>query len=332
MSFPIFHFFQNVVLQDPTPLAIIAIMKKAVKYIVEVPGSSGNFGCGFDVLSAALDVRNRFEFTVVPGDFGIDVKILGFGAGTLPENSSNAIWRAALAVWKKTGFNYRKIGCVTIKALNRIPLMKGMGSSATARVAGVLFANEISRAGMDKSALLEIVAKLEGHYDNAAASLLGGIVICAPDIGRAVSLGRSIKKPLCIAVPDIDVSTDKARKILPENYTGEDAVFNLSRISALIDGIYKGRVEPFMFDDKIHTPYRKKLIKGFDGVKTAALKSGALGVFISGSGSSVGALAKDAECAGKIARAMKKAFASRGVKCEVIITRVAERGAVIRKI
>ncbi|MBA3065080.1 homoserine kinase [bacterium] len=307
-------------------------MKKAVKYIVEVPGSSGNFGCGFDVLAAALDVGNRFEFTVKPGDFALDIKISGFGAGILPDNSSNAIWQSALALWRKTGFNYKKIGSVSIKTLNRIPLMKGMGSSATARVAGALFANEVSGAGFDKSAVLEIVAAQEGHYDNAAASLLGGIVICDPSGGKALTLSRGIKNPLCIAVPDIDVSTDKARKILPKNYTREDVVFNLSRISALIDGIYRGRVEPFMFDDRIHTPYRKKFIKGFDSVEKAALKNGAIGVFISGSGSSVGAIAKDAKCAGNLARAMKKAFASRGVKCEVIITSIAALGAEIKKI
>jgi len=306
-------------------------MRKAVRYIVEVPGSSGNLGCGFDVLAAALDIRNRFEFMVVPGGFALNIKTAGFGAGTLPANSLNAVWRSALAVWKKTGFNYKKIGRVSIKAVNRIPLMKGMGSSATARVAGALFANEISGAEMDKSYLLEIIAKQEGHYDNAAASLLGGIVVCAPDIGRAVSLGRSIKNPLIIAVPDINVSTDKARKVLLSKYTVKDAVFNLSRVAALVDGIYKDRVEPFMFEDKIHTPHRKKLIKGFDGVKTAALKSGASGVFISGSGSSVGALAQNVKGAAKIARVMKKAFALRGVKCEVIITRVAPRGAEIKK-
>jgi len=307
-------------------------MRKSVKYIVEVPGSSGNLGCGFDVLSAALDMRNRFEFTVAPGEPGLDIQILGCGAGELPEDSKNAIWKSAIALWKKTGFNYKKLGRVVIKAVNRIPLMKGMGSSATARVAGVLFANEISRAGFDKSVLLEIVAKQEGHYDNAAASLLGGIVVCAPDLGRAVSLSRSVKNPLIIAVPDINVSTDKARKILPKTYTIKDAVFNFSRVAALVDGIYKNSVEPFMFEDKIHTPYRKKLIKGFDGVKFAALNNGASGVFISGSGSSVGAFAKSVKGAAKIARAMKTAFASRGVKCEVIITRVAPRGAVIKKI
>ncbi|MEA2082242.1 MAG: homoserine kinase [Elusimicrobiota bacterium] len=306
-------------------------MKKAVKYIVDVPASSGNFGCGYDVLAAALDVRNRFEFTVVPGVFSLDIKVRGYGAGQLAENSSNALWRAALAVWRKKGFDHKEIGRVSIKAVNRIPLMKGMGSSATARVAGALFANEISGAGMDKPDLLRIAAKMEGHYDNAAASLLGGIVICAPDRGCARRLRAIIKNPVCIAVPDIDVSTDKARKILPKNYTAKDVVFNLSRISALIDGIYNGCVEPFMFEDKIHTPYRKKFIKAYDSVKAAAVRNGAAGVFISGSGSSVGAIAKDAKCAGKTARAMKRAFAGEGVKSGVFITRVARRGAEIKK-
>ncbi|PKM99336.1 MAG: homoserine kinase [Elusimicrobia bacterium HGW-Elusimicrobia-2] len=306
-------------------------MKKAVKYIVEVPGSSGNFGCGYDVLAAALNICNRFEFTIQSGSSGLDITTSGFGAGKLPADSSNIIFKSALSVWKKKKFDYRKLGAISIKAVNKIPLMKGMGSSATARVAGVLFANEAAGLGMDEHEILGLIAKDEGHYDNAAASLLGGVVICDPDRGTAVTIGRSIKNPLCIVVPDIDVSTAKARKMLPAKYALRDAVFNLSRAAALVDGIYRGRIEPFMFEDKIHTPHRKKLIKGFDSVEKAALGSGAKGVFISGSGSSVGALAENLPTAKKLARAMKRAFALHGVKSEAFITGIRARGAVINK-
>ncbi|PIX15044.1 MAG: homoserine kinase [Elusimicrobia bacterium CG_4_8_14_3_um_filter_50_9] len=307
-------------------------MKKAVKYIVDVPGSSGNFGCGYDVLAAALKIHNHFEFTLDAGSSGLAVSISGFGKGEIAEDASNIIFRTALPVWKKKSFNYRKLGRVSIKAVNRIPIMKGLGSSATARVAGALFANEAAGLGMDNNELLAVIAGEEGHYDNAAASLLGGVVICNPDRGVARRVARQITKPLCIVVPDINVSTSKARKMLPAKYSMGDVVFNLSRAAAIIDGIYRGRFEPFMFEDRIHTPFRKKLIKGFDSVEKAALGAGALGVFISGSGSAVGAVAQNAREAAKIARAMKKAFAAVRVKAAVFVTGISPRGAVIRHV
>jgi len=310
-------------------------MQKIKKFIIDAPASSGNLGCGFDVLSAALDIRNRFIFTVSPGKFSLKIRVSGSIVGL---SGRNTVWKSALSVFKKRNFPYKKLGRVEILEENRIPRMKGLGSSAAARLAGAFFANEVSGKKLNKIDILKIVAASEGHYDNASASLFGGITITVPLKGvsvanygvEVISIKNRMKNPICLAVPGFCVNTDKARGILPDRYSKEDVIFNLSRISSLLAGIYSGKIRPFMFEDRVHTPFRKKLIRGFDDVKKASLGAGALGVFISGSGSSVGAVAKDKKNAGKIARAMKKAFAGRGIKSSVIITKIADEGIRIK--
>lgn len=332
-------------------------MQKVKKIVIEVPASTGNLGCGFDVLSAALDIKNRFIFTVSPGKFSLKIRVSGsvprdvpLRAGFAPRwtgknivalSGKNTVWKSALAVFKKRNFPYKKLGQVEILEENRIPRMKGLGSSAAARLAGAFFANEVSGKKLNKIDILKIVGDAEGHYDNASASLFGGITITVP-LGKVcpalacksgvevISIKNRMKNPICFAVPDFCVSTNKARRILPDKYSKEDVIFNLSRISSLLAGIYSGKIRPFMFEDRIHTPFRKKLIHGFDDVKKASLDAGALGVFISGSGSSVGAIAKDRKNAGEITRAMKKAFAGRGIKSSVIITKIANEGIRIK--
>ncbi|MFH1957040.1 MAG: homoserine kinase [bacterium] len=298
------------------------------KIIVEVPASSGNLGCGFDVLSAALNIKNRFVFCISPGLFSLKIKVSGFGKESVALSAKNIVWKAALSVFRKTGFSYKNLGQIKILEENRIPLMKGLGSSASARLAGAFFANEVSGKKLGNLDILKIVASAEGHYDNASAALFGGIAISVP-AGKNVEvipLKNKLKNPICLAVPEIDISTDESRRILPDKYSKKDVIFNLSRISSLLAGIHAGNVRPFMFEDMLHTPFRKKLIPGFDEVKKAALGAGACGVFISGSGSSVGAVAKDMKNAGKISGAMKKAFGRRGIKSSVIITKIANEG------
>jgi len=302
------------------------------RIIIEVPASSGNLGCGFDVLSAALNIKNKFVFGISPGRFSLKIKVSGFGKESISLSAKNIVWQAAVSVFRKKSFPYKNLGQIEILEENRIPLMKGLGSSAAARLAGAFFANEVSVKKLGNLAILKIVASAEGHYDNASASLFGGIAISAP-AGKnieVIPLKSKLKNPICLAVPDINISTDKARGILPDKYSGKDVIFNLSRISSLLAGIHAGSVRPFMFEDRVHTPFRKKLIPGFGKVEKAALAAGALGVFISGSGSSVGAVAKDKKNAGKIVRAMKKAFAARGINCETLITKIADRGITIK--
>jgi len=311
-------------------------MKKnrELKMTVVSPGSSGNLGCGFDALGAALEIKNSFIFKVRAGQKpGVKIKVSGCGKGVLPEDKRNAVWQSAVAIFHKVHFDYKNLLGVEIEAKNNIPLMRGLGSSASARVAGAVFANEISGGILEKKELLKIVARLEGHYDNAAASLFGGITVTVPLLEgkergiQVVLIKKGLKSCLVFAVPEFTVSTWKARKMLPKKYSAPDAIFNISRAAALVDGLYKGALRPYMFEDRIHTPYRKKLIKGFESVRKKALEAGSLGVFISGSGSSVGAFASSRKNALKIGRAMKKAFASAGVKSEILITRISEKGA-----
>ncbi|MCD6412728.1 MAG: homoserine kinase [Elusimicrobia bacterium] len=307
-------------------------MKKR-KFIFEIPGSIGNFGCGFDVLGAAVEIKNRFVFEVAGGNFSVDIKVKGYGKNILENSANNPVWKSAEKVFRKIGFSYRNLGKIEILEENAIPLKKGLGSSATARLAGAFFANEVSGRKLGKNEILEIVAKMEGHFDNAAASLFGGIVI-STQVGRNIEISRlkkAVKNPVVIAVPALEISTDEARKILPKNYAREDVVFNLSRVASLIHGLNRGDVFPFMFEDKIHTPFRKNLIKGFDEVKKAAISSGAKGFFICGSGPSLGVLAPSRIAAKKLSLIMKKAFSKKGIRSEILITRICEEGITIRK-
>ncbi|MFA5779922.1 MAG: homoserine kinase [Elusimicrobiota bacterium] len=299
---------------------------------IKIPATTANFGSGFDVLGAALKLYNEIEVVQVKGQRSkVKIEITGEGKDTLPGNEKNVVVRSMNAVFnicKKISPAYR------ILLTNRIPLARGLGSSAAARLGGIVAANEICGRKLSQDKVIQIVSKLEGHPDNVVPSFFGGLCVCNFN-GKNVKYAKlkmpsDLKAVLCI--PDFELSTDKARNILPETISHKDAVFNSSRVALFMSAIIQKKYEllSVAMEDKLHQPYRKKLIPGMDDVFNSAKKSGAYGVCISGSGPTIIALTSEVKSE-RIGKSMQKAFLRHNVKSKYIVCDFDNTGIVVSK-
>ncbi len=289
---------------------------------IKIPATTANFGSGFDVLGAALKLYNEIEVSVYAdtrNDKKPTIEITGEGKGTLPRNEKNVVVQAMKLV-----FNICKKPLTTyhLRLTNRIPLARGLGSSAAARLGGIVAANEICGRKLSEDEVIQIVSKLEGHPDNVVPSFFGGLCVCNFN-GKNVKYAKlkmpsDLKAVLCI--PDFELSTNKARNILPKTIPHKDAVFNSSRVALFMSAIIQKKYEllSIAMEDKLHQPYRKKLIPGMYDVFNFAKKSGAYGVCISGSGPTILAVSRQ-RSAIKIGKAMQKTFLKHNVKSKYII-------------
>lgn len=299
----------------------------AARVIVRVPASTANLGPGFDCLGLALGLHNTIEMTALEAEGDLQFEIEGEGAETLSRDSSNLIVRAASTVWDSAG---RKPPGLRIKASNGIPLGSGMGSSAAAAAGGLAAANALIGGPLVRFELLRRACQIEGHPDNAAAALIGGLVIVSAAGGELRY--SSIEIPplqVAVALPDVQLSTIEARQALPAHVPLADAVFNIGRAAFVVRALQLGDYEMlgWAMADKLHQPYRKKLIPGFDAAFQAARAAGAAAVALSGAGPSLAAFAPDKHV--EIAAAMKAAFESGDIPCRTFVLPVDRQGVQI---
>ena len=245
---------------------------------IEVPASSANLGPGFDALAAALDVA----LTVSTVDRQEQrVSTVGLGAGELPTDDGNLIWRGVTAYCRRFGV---EVPDVSLRADNAIPLERGMGSSAAAAVAGVVIARAITGAGSDAD-LIELAAELEGHPDNAAAALLGGIVVCAEGLARRLEPAATLRPVIC--VPQARQSTAAARGVLPDSIALADAAANGARTAMLLAGLCGALAwEPTTMRDVLHEPARFTVMTD-SGRLVSQLRDEGVAACLSGAGPSV---------------------------------------------
>ena len=251
---------------------------------VEVPASSANLGPGFDALAIALDV----PLLVTAGPrLSERVVTAGLGAGELPTDDGNLIWRGVLAYCERFGADAPD---VTLHAENTIPLERGMGSSAAAAVAGVALGRALTHAGGSDDDLIALAAVLEGHPDNAAAAVLGGLVICADGHARRLEPSPVLRPLLCI--PDSRQSTAAARGVLPETVTLAEAAANGARTAMVLAGL-SGAVawEPAILHDVLHEPPRFAVMRE-SGRVVQALREQGIGACLSGAGPTVLAIVR----------------------------------------
>jgi homoserine kinase len=291
---------------------------------VSVPASTANLGPGFDALGLALELRNEIEME--RADAGRRIEIEGEGAGELPRDSGNLIFRCVDALLERGGLPGSGLRVV---ARNAIPLAAGLGSSAATVVGALTAANRLYSAGLSPTEILVLAAGIEGHADNAAASLHGGLAIVATEGEQP--LVRTLSLPpqrLVVVTPDFGLSTGETRAALPRQVPLEDAVFNLGRallvVEALRDGDWAllGRA----MDDRLHQPHRALRIPGYAEVCEAARRAGAAAVAISGAGPSLAAYGPESHAA--VGEAMREAWRQRGVGARAFVLDVAERGVV----
>ncbi|HUV16279.1 MAG TPA: homoserine kinase [Pelolinea sp.] len=282
-------------------------MDKNPSVKMRVPATTANLGPGFDCLGLALDLWNDVEISFTGS--ALQIEIEGEGQEVLPRDQQNLIFRSIKLLAEK--YSREITNGILIRCANRIPVASGMGSSSSAVIAGLMAANKLLELRMSQNEILKAGLELEGHVDNIAACLLGGLVIVGLTLDSLVTRRMSIQQlKTTIALPDISLSTHQARNALPRNFKIHDIVFNISRTAMLIDSFSRGDFQflKTAMEDRIHQPYRLELIPGAEEAMQAAIGAGADGVAISGAGPSIIAFHKDAN--NSIGRAMLRAFES----------------------
>lgn len=307
---------------------------KKNRVVVRVPGTSANCGPGFDCLGLATTIYNYLDLTLLRSGKVI-VESTGEGAENIPRGRRNLTWQAVRRLLQEVRKEDEFKGAI-IRMRNNVPISRGLGSSSTAIVAGLVAANEIVGAPLNRYELLKLATELEGHPDNVAPALFGGFTVSVMNAGtvQTFSFLPRIKLKLIVAVPDFELSTRLARKVLPRNVSMRDAIFNVSRASMLVAALVEGREDllPLAFDDALHQPYRKKLVPGMSSVFEAAKEAGALGAAISGAGSCLIAFTSArSRLEERIAASMVEAFKVAGVKSKALILDLDRKGAQVLK-
>lgn len=244
-------------------------------YKYKVPATSANLGIGFDVLGIALNIYDYFEV-----EEASKYKLIGFNSEvSLKDNLFIKAYKKACA--------YKKVEAqpIEVKLKANVPISRGLGSSSCMIVGGIYACHVLNDNCFSKEEMLKIAAKLEGHPDNVAPAIYGGL--CASNKDSTIKLKVSNKWCFGIFIPPYEVKTSEARKVLKDTISRNDAVSNISNavigLNAL-ETFNKDNIKALCLD-KIHEPYRKVLIKDYEAYKKLAYKKGALAFIISGSGS-----------------------------------------------
>ena len=244
---------------------------------ISVPASSANLGPGFDVLGLALDLANTCEFKLSDNKEEFENNI-----------NSNLIYKAYNYAFDFYG---EEVLPVDFDLDTNIPLSRGLGSSASCIVMGIMAAFDVMKRDFDKKEILKIATKMEGHPDNVAPAIFGNAVasILKDEQVYLEEFEISNNFKFLAIIPDFKLPTKEARDALPKTYSKEDAVFNLSRLSMVILSLISGNEENLRvaLDDKIHEPYRLKLIPEINEIEKIIDDSEALGHYLSGAGSTI---------------------------------------------
>jgi homoserine kinase len=296
---------------------------------VRVPATTSNLGPGFDVLGLALNLHNEVELEILPTP-GLDVvEIEGEGKATLPRDGDNMILRAVRSQLT------RRIcpSALNLRLTNRIPLARGLGSSAAARLGGILAAYALcgERSGPALTCALDAACQLEGHPDNVVPALHGGLCAAIQNKDQIDFVQFNVPKSLgtVVCVPEFELSTEKARKVLPSSISRQDAIWTSGRVAFLLRAIEHGEFQwlKLAMEDVLHQPYRQKLVPGLNRVIDAAVRHGAFGAALSGAGPTVFAFAPKGPRGSRIGKAMEKAFRSARIKSRSWALDIDRRGA-----
>jgi homoserine kinase len=288
---------------------------------VRVPGSTSNLGPCFDLCGLAIGMYAEAAFK--PGGRGFQFDIRGEGAESIRQLESNLVLRAAEAAWKQADVSPEGM---RIAIDNSIPLFSGLGSSGAAVAAGLMAANACCGFPLRMEALLTLGTELEGHPDNVAASLLGGLALSSNVEGRIRSI--SYRSPELL--PRLQISTRESGKRLPTHYAAGEAVFNVSRAAQLAAAFATGRLDEvrFAFEDRMHQPYRAEQMPYLYDAIRAAEAAGAWGAFLSGSGPSVGALCAP-ERSARVVKAFREVQDKRQIPGKAFSVGIDNQGAIL---
>ncbi|MGI5942332.1 MAG: homoserine kinase [Pelotomaculaceae bacterium] len=291
---------------------------------VQVPATTANLGPGFDCLGMALELYNTVE--VIPASQGLIIDITGEGAAELPRDEHNLVYQAVQRVFRQVGYSPAGL---KLRLSNQIPVARGLGSSTSAIVGGVIAANLLSGGKLSNKDIINLASSVEGHPDNVAPAVLGGIVVSVQADGDVKYLKIQPPPGLMgvVAIPDFAFATKTSRDILPVQVTFQDASFNVGRVALLVAALQQGDLSLLgvAMEDRLHQSLRSSYIPGFKKILAAAKLAGARGVTLSGAGPTVIAFA-DSNL-DLIARVMGDTFRQNGVKSRVLVLKPSPIGA-----
>ncbi len=284
----------------------------ADRVVVKVPASTANLGPGFDSLGMALSL---FAWvSLAPAD-ATRVTLYGDHLEGVPLDKTNLVYEVAQAVFERAGISIPELD---IAIRSDIPLTRGLGSSASAIVGALVAANALIGEPLSQDELFQMATALEKHPDNVGASLFGGIIVAAWDGTRAehVRFDPPAGMAVLAAIPQFELSTKKARNVLPESLPLKDAVFNVTLSSLLTAALASGRLDllRFAMRDRLHQPYRAALIPGMETILRDAGDHGALAAVLSGAGPTLLLLTKaDAADSDQLVGFVKRTMKDEGI-------------------
>lgn len=252
---------------------------------VRIPATSANVGPGFDALGIALNLYNTYRFQEISN--GLEVE--GFEENY--KNKNNLVYTSMFRTFDIIGYSPKGI---KIEVDTPIPISRGLGSSAACILGGVLGANYLAGEPLSKGDVFKIAVEIEGHPDNIAPALFGGLVASIMEEDQVyynhIGISEGIK--FVALIPDFTLSTKLSRDVLPTQISHRDGVYNSGRVALLLSALSNGRFDllKYALKDKLHQPYRGKLVEGFDEVFSKCEKLGSLGVYLSGAGPTIMAI------------------------------------------
>lgn len=256
---------------------------------IQIPATSANLGSGFDSLGVALNMYNYVWMEEAD-----DIDISSNDGIAVPQDETNLIYWSAERLYQECG---KSLPGLRIVQENNIPMTRGLGSSSACIAAGLIGANRFLGSPLSQHDLVNLACKIEGHPDNTTPALLGGLVTAAMENGRVYSVSVPVAKNIRFGVfiPPFELKTEVARNALPNEYSRENAVYNLSRSSLMTAALFSGSLENLRVavQDSIHQPFRKKFISGVDTVFRMSYELGSYGTYISGAGPSIIAIIDD---------------------------------------
>ena len=309
-----------------------------MKVSYRVPATTANLGPGFDCLGLALPIYNiiTIEETVMPST-GIEVNVMKDFENaelieeldSIPNDKDKIVYKAVEILYNLVGQDPSEI---KINIKSSIPIAKGLGSSASVIVGGLMAANDLLGNPADEAALLSIATEAEGHPDNVVPAILGGLVMSSMEDDGSV-IYRRLDWPedwhITVCIPDFELATNISRSVLPEKVPMEDAKFNARRLAMLIHAIdtVDAKLMKSALEDKLHQPYREKLIPGFKEIKEALKhEENVLGTVISGAGPSIVIISQKNNLE-KIYQTVKEVWDNLNVHCDIRTLTVEKCGA-----
>lgn len=291
---------------------------------VRVPATSANIGPGFDCMGVALNAYAVFRFKEIKEGLCIS------GCHSKWQNEQNLVYQACLKVFSKCNKTIQGLS-IEIDAAE-VPEARGLGSSAVCIVGGIVGANALLGSLLSQEEMLELCTEMEGHPDNVAPALYGGLTISFCKEEQVFTVKKHVHErfTFCALIPDYPVLTAEARRVLPKQVSFHDALFNIGRCAVLGQGLNDGdsRLVAHACEDVLHQPYRKVLIPDYDKVNQLTLKHHALTWYISGSGSTMMAVFDDKASA----EALRQEALQRFPAWQARLLQVDNDGAVVKEV